>query len=69
MQGICDIVWYPHEKLEALLKDGWEVERKDVACTFKNSVEGIGKVDVRRTECLYLNPRVVEDVKNRFLFR
>lgn len=68
-KGYVILSGYPHEKLEALLKDGWEVERKDVACTFKNSVEGIGKVDVRRTECLYLNPRVVAEVKNRFLFR
>ena len=60
---------YEHESLDRLLKEGWQLEKKEVSCAYKNSVDGLGKVDTKRVECLYINPRVVSDVKNRFLFK
>ena len=65
-KGYVILSSYEHETLDALLKDGWKIERKDVSCTYKNSVEGLGKVDTKRTECLYLSPRVVEEQNRLF---
>ena len=60
---------YEHESFDMLLKEGWQLEKKEVSCNVNNSGNVLSKVDTKRVECLYINPRVVSDVKNRFLFK
>lgn len=65
IRGMAIMSNYENELNKPLLDAGWRLEKKDFRCTLSNNRLAEGR-DSRRTECLYLSPRIIE--KNNFLF-
>lgn len=62
IQGMAVVSHYVHPLYDSTL-DGWEVVTKD---TLSNNFQrGAGKVEKKRTEALYLSPRVSENLHPR----
>ena len=66
VKGYVVLSSYQHESLSELLDAGWKIETKDFKCTLKNSEQG-RNLDHKRTESIYLNPKLKNKIRDRLL--